>query len=86
LVDYKDGYDPGGALSGTVVEDAPSTGMHGYLPSRPAMRSSIFIKGYGITEGQDLGVIDMLQIAPTLAHLLNIQLPDATQLPVKVTP
>lgn len=84
LVDYKDGYDPGGALSGTVVEDVPSTGMHGYLPSRPAMRSAFFIKGDGIAKGRNLGVIDMRQIAPTLAGLLKIQLPAANQPPVKV--
>jgi predicted AlkP superfamily pyrophosphatase or phosphodiesterase len=84
LVDYKDGYDPGGALSGAVVEDAPSTGMHGYLPSRPDMRSAFFIKGDGIDKGRDLGVIDMRQIAPTLARLLNVQLPDAKQPPVNI--
>jgi predicted AlkP superfamily pyrophosphatase or phosphodiesterase len=84
LVDYKDGWDPGGALSGAVVQDAPSTGMHGYLPSRPAMRSAFFIKGHGIAEGRDLGVIDMRQIAPTLAWLLHIELADARQQPLNV--
>ena len=79
LVDYKDGWDPGGALSGEVVQDAPSTGMHGYLPSRPAMRSAFMIEGDGIAHGRDLGVIDMRQIAPTLAGLLNVKLPDANQ-------
>ncbi len=84
LVDYKDGYDPGGAFAGHVVEDAPSTGMHGYLPSRPAMRSAFFIQGEGIAQGRDLGVIDMRQIAPTLAGLLKIDLPTANQEPLKV--
>jgi predicted AlkP superfamily pyrophosphatase or phosphodiesterase len=79
LVDYKDGYDPGGAFAGQVVEDAPSTGMHGYLPSRPAMRSAFMIKGNDIAQGDDLGVIDMRQIAPTLAGLLKINLPAAKQ-------
>jgi predicted AlkP superfamily pyrophosphatase or phosphodiesterase len=79
LVDYKAGFDPGSALSGPVVEDAPSTGMHGYLPSRPEMRSAFMIKGEGIAAGRDLGVIDMRQIAPTLAGLLRIELPDAKQ-------
>ncbi len=84
LVDYKDGYDPGGALSGTLVEDAPSTGMHGYLPSRPAMRSAFFIEGYDVAKGRNLGVIDMRQIAPTLAREMNVQLPEAKQAPVDV--
>lgn len=84
LVDYKDGYDPGGAFDGPVVEDAPSTGMHGYLPSRPAMRSAFFIEGQGIAKGRDLGVIDMRQIAPTVASLLAIQLPNAKQPPLNL--
>ena len=79
LVDYKDGYDPGGALTGPVVQDAPSTGMHGYLPSRPSMRSAFLIEGDGIARGRNLGVIDMRQIAPTLAELLGLQLNAAKQ-------
>jgi predicted AlkP superfamily pyrophosphatase or phosphodiesterase len=84
LVDYKDGYDPGGAFMGKIVEDAPSTGMHGYLPSRPAMRSAFMIRGSDIAQGKDLGVVDMRQIAPTLAILLDIKLPTARQAPLLV--
>ncbi len=84
LVDYKDGFDPGNGFVGPVVEDAPSTGMHGYLPSRPAMRSSFFIQGQGIAAGRNLGVIDMRQIAPTLATLLGVTLPAAKQHSVDV--
>jgi len=84
LVDYKDGYMPGNALAGAVVVDAPSTGMHGYLPSRPAMRSSFFVEGQGIAVGRNLGVIEMRQIAPTLAYLLGLSLPTAKQPAVDV--
>ena len=84
LVDYVDDYDPGGAFAGPVVQDAPSTGMHGYLPSRPAMRSAFMLEGPGIAQGRDLGVIDMRQIAPTLAGLMGVQLSDAKQPPVNV--
>ncbi len=84
LVDYVDGYDPGGAFAGPVVQDAPSTGMHGYLPSRAAMRSAFMLEGPGIAQGRDLGVIDMRQIAPTLAGLMGIQLSDAKQPPVNI--
>lgn len=84
LVDYKDDYDPGNAFTGPLVEDALSTGMHGYLPSRPAMRSSFFLLGDGIAVGRDLGVIDMRQIAPTLAKLLNVKLADAKEPPLHV--
>ena len=86
LVDYKDGWDPGGAYAGPVVEDAPSTGMHGYLPSRAAMRSAFFIEGVGIAAGRDLHVVDMRQIAPTLAGLLGVTLPLAKEPALHVAP
>ncbi|HEX4155603.1 MAG TPA: ectonucleotide pyrophosphatase/phosphodiesterase [Acidobacteriaceae bacterium] len=86
LVDFKDDFDPGKALTGPVVVPATHTGMHGYLASRPAMRSAFMIKGAGIAKDRDLDIIDMRQIAPTLARLLDVHLPDATQPPVLVTP
>ena len=46
------------------------------------MRSAFFIKRCGIAKGRDLGMMDMRQIAPTLARFLNVQLPDAKQPPV----
>ena len=41
------------------------------------MRSWHVAAGKGIAEGRNLGVIDMRQIAPTLAQLLSLQLPAA---------
>ena len=79
LVELKPGYQLGYAFSGPLVTPAPSTGMHGYLPDRPEMRASFFIMGPGIARGKQLGVIDMRQIAPTLAAILGVQLPAATQ-------
>jgi predicted AlkP superfamily pyrophosphatase or phosphodiesterase len=79
LVELKPGYQLGYAFSGPLVTPAPSTGMHGYLPDRPEMRASFFIMGPGIARGRRLGVIDMRQIAPTLAAILGVPLPAATQ-------
>ena len=79
LVELKPGYQFGGAFSGPLVTPAPSTGTHGYLPDRPEMRSSFFILGQGITAGKNLGLIDMRQIAPTLASILSVKLESATQ-------
>ena len=73
LVELKPGYQFGSALSGPLVTDAPSTGTHGYLPDRPEMRASFFIEGQGIAAGKNLGLIDMRQIAPTLASILNVK-------------
>ena len=77
LVELKPGYQFGSALTGPLVTPAPSTGTHGYLPDRPEMRSSFFILGRGIAAGKNLGLIDMRQIAPTLASILGVRLESA---------
>lgn len=85
LIDLNLDFQAGDALSGALVTPAPSTGMHGYLPSHPEMRASFFLRGRGIAHGRDLGTIDMRQIAPTLAHLLGVTLRDARQPALAVT-
>jgi predicted AlkP superfamily pyrophosphatase or phosphodiesterase len=75
LVVLRPPYQLGYAFTGPIITPAPSTGMHGYLPSNPEMRSSFFVIGKGIAHGRDLGVIDMRQIAPTVASLLSVKLP-----------
>jgi hypothetical protein len=51
--------------------------MHGYLPDRPEMNASFFAMGEGIAHARNLGVVDMRQIAPTLANVLRVDLPAA---------
>jgi hypothetical protein len=46
------------------------------------MNSSFFIVGPGIPAGHSLGAIDMRSIAPTLAAILGVSLPDAEAKPV----
>jgi len=43
------------------------------------MRAAFFIAGPGIAPHRDLGLIDMRQIAPTVAQLLGVRLPAAAQ-------
>ncbi|WP_053096101.1 hypothetical protein [Frateuria defendens] len=54
-----------------------SRGMHGYDPAQPAMQSTFLIAGPGVPAGRDLGLVDMRDIAPTLAQLLGVSLPQA---------
>jgi predicted AlkP superfamily pyrophosphatase or phosphodiesterase len=84
LVVLKDDYQLGYTFSGPIVTDAPSTGMHGYLPTNPEMRSSLFVMGRGIAKGKDLGVIDMRQIAPTVGAMLGVSLPAAMKKPLEL--
>jgi hypothetical protein len=41
------------------------------------MHASFFIQGEGIAAARNLGIVDMTQIAPTLAALLGVELPSA---------
>jgi predicted AlkP superfamily pyrophosphatase or phosphodiesterase len=84
LVVLKPGYQLGYTFSGPIVTPAPSTGMHGYLPSNPDMRSTFMVMGHGIAPAHNLGLIDMRQIAPTLATLLNTTLPSAEAQPINL--
>lgn len=52
-------------------------GGHGYLPDMIDMDASFFIIGQEIPAGVCLGRVDMRDVAPTLARLLNIALPSA---------
>ncbi|MGA2882633.1 MAG: hypothetical protein ABSG13_27080 [Bryobacteraceae bacterium] len=55
------------------------------MPDRPEMRSSFFILGRGTAAGKYLGLIDMRQIAPTLASILSVKLESATQLVLAIS-
>jgi hypothetical protein len=48
------------------------------------MRSSFFAVGAGIAHHRDLGVVDMRQIAPTVAKILKVQMPTAKAAPLHV--
>src|SRR5258705_8961825 len=77
LVNLREGYALGDNSRGPLVVPVSVGGMHGYLPDSPAMRASFIIAGPGIPAGRALGVIDQRAIAPTLARLLGVRLPDA---------
>jgi predicted AlkP superfamily pyrophosphatase or phosphodiesterase len=85
LVTFKAGYYTGGALTGPLVISQPGRGTHGYSPATtPQMHASFFLTGQNIAPHKDLGIIDMRQIAPTLAQILGIPLPTATQPPLAI--
>jgi predicted AlkP superfamily pyrophosphatase or phosphodiesterase len=67
------------ATSPLVSEIQGTLGSHGFSPEYPQMRAAFFIAGHGIAHHRDLGLIDMRQIAPTVAQQLGVRLPDAVQ-------
>jgi predicted AlkP superfamily pyrophosphatase or phosphodiesterase len=67
------------ATSPLASEVQGTSGSHGFSPDYPEMRAAFFIAGPGIAHHRDLGLIDMRQIAPTVAQLLGVRLPAAAQ-------
>jgi predicted AlkP superfamily pyrophosphatase or phosphodiesterase len=87
LVVLKPGYYTGNAFSGSLVTPIPGhRGSHGFSPEDPEMHSSFFAVGGGIAQHRDLGVVDMRQIAPTVAGILHVRMATAKATPLKVQP
>ena len=75
--------DPAAAPVVTLTGPA---GGHGFSPDEPAMRAAFFAAGRGIARHRDLGLIDMRQIAPSVAQLLAVKLPSAGATPLPLKP
>ena len=87
LVVFKPGYYSGSALSGSLITPIAGTrGSHGFSPEYPEMRASFFAVGAGIAHHRDLGVVDMRQIAPTIAKILHVAMPTAKATLLHVAP
>jgi predicted AlkP superfamily pyrophosphatase or phosphodiesterase len=78
-VDLKPGFLSGGFEGEKTVLARPAKykGMHGYFPDAATMRSTFLIMGPGVQKGRSLGEIDMRAIAPTIADVLGVGLPQA---------
>ena len=86
VVAWKLGYSGGGALTGPIIVPVVRAGTHGYLPEHSELHSSFFMEGTGVAKGRNLGEIDMRQIAPTVAQLFGVRLPEAKLPPVHYQP
>ena len=79
MVEFAPGFYFGIAPGGPLLSSASSRGMHGDLPTHADMHAVFYAEGKGVAAGRDLGVIDMRQLAPTFAALLDVALPAAKQ-------
>jgi predicted AlkP superfamily pyrophosphatase or phosphodiesterase len=61
---------------GPALGPGTHKGVSGLWPTRPGYRSVFLISGQGIAAGKT-GEIDLLQIAPTLADVIGVKLPQA---------
>lgn len=74
MVDAAEGFTFGRNNSGPPVTDTSQRGQHGYLPYRMDYRTSFIMTGSIITRRGDLGEVRMIDIAPTIARVMNLWL------------
>lgn len=80
----KDGYAFKDGVADELVSDSKGyLGTHGYPSSDPELDGVMIAWGYGIQPGVHLNRISNLDIAPTLAELLGVPLPNAEGRPIK---
>lgn len=77
----KDGYAFNNEARGedvvtTVTLEMGNQGHHGFLSSNPKMNASLVVWGRGIKKGARLGLIENVDVAPTMARLLGHTLPN----------
>jgi len=80
-VDFKPGYEMGQNLAAPEIGPGSVKGTHGYFPTHPEMRATFILSGPGVPE-KALGEIDMRDIAPTLARVMNVALASADGRPL----
>src|SRR5579859_3913110 len=72
FVGLKPGWKTGSALDGPLLAKTKPGGTHGEMPDLPDLRAAFFVVGPGVPHAHALGVIDMRDIAPTLAHAAQL--------------
>lgn len=75
----KDGYGFNATASGDdfVVKSETTLGTHGFLATNPKMNATFVASGRGVPPGKKIGIVRNIDVAPTIAHLLDVQLPSA---------
>ncbi len=77
VVGLKPDWQAGSSLTGELVGKSTVAGQHGHLPDLPDLRAAFFVVGPDVPAGRSLGLVDMRDIATTLARRLNLALPAA---------
>jgi predicted AlkP superfamily pyrophosphatase or phosphodiesterase len=60
-----------------VPNEIPTAGAHGFLSTEPKMNAIFVAAGSGIKAGTKLTTVDNIDVAPTIARLLDVSLPHA---------
>jgi hypothetical protein len=71
-----------GPASTSVLQAGERRGTHGYCPDEPAMDAAFLAAGPGIRKLGAIPRIRMIDVAPTLAAILGVALPDTDGLAI----
>ena len=74
-------------FTGHPTEDAAAAApvylaAHGHVPTIPKLAAAFMMAGPGIREGAAVDTVSMLDLAPTAASLLRVDLPEAEGRPL----
>ncbi|MCI0661336.1 MAG: alkaline phosphatase family protein [Acidobacteria bacterium] len=58
-------------VKGSRTNGSPERAGNGYLPSRSEIRASLIISGKGISQGEKINYVRLIDIAPTIARLFG---------------
>ncbi len=78
------GYSFSGSQSGDDIVAPRLTpgGTHGFLPDQPDMLGTLVLHGAGIRKGTQLGKVQSIDVAPTMARLLGVEISGADGKPL----
>jgi predicted AlkP superfamily pyrophosphatase or phosphodiesterase len=78
------GFSLGTELQGSLVtEDKEHRGVHGGLPTNPGLYASLIVAGRGLQAGVHEPYTKTIHIAPTVAALLGLKMPQAEGRPIR---
>jgi predicted AlkP superfamily pyrophosphatase or phosphodiesterase len=70
----KNGYAFGSSEKGAAYTDVAEGGAHGYLSTDPEIQAIFIAWGLGIRPGVKLDVVENVDVAPTIAALLGLEM------------
>lgn len=85
MLEAAPGFSFDDTLTGAAVRDSGETyqGTHGYLPTDPRMRASWLMFGPGVRSGAKVPLARLIDLAPSIASLLKLKLPQPEGQPLK---
>lgn len=78
----KSGYAFDGKVATEIEQTHEPRGQHGYLNTMPDMQALFVASGAAIKTGVKLDEFPNLRVAPTIAKILDVSLPDAKEQPL----